>query len=210
MGDEDPFERNVFINCPFDARYLPLLQPLLFTVVSLGFTPKIALDRSDSAELRLDKISWLIQQSRFSIHDLSRIQAARKGKFSRMNMPFEFGIDYGCRLYGRGKLKSKACLILSKRQFEHMRAISDVAGIDAKHHNDHPPELVRQVRNWFVETVGVSGVPSASSLWYRFTDFMTDFYEKRVAEGFSPDDLNSMPVREFVNFILSWTKAGNA
>jgi len=36
------FDRNVFINCPFDDGYMPLLRPLLFTVYCLGFQPRIA------------------------------------------------------------------------------------------------------------------------------------------------------------------------
>jgi hypothetical protein len=50
---EADFKSNVFINCPFDEDYLPLLRPLLFTVVYLGFNPRIASERSDSAENRL-------------------------------------------------------------------------------------------------------------------------------------------------------------
>ncbi|MFL6236225.1 MAG: hypothetical protein ACJ76N_24045 [Thermoanaerobaculia bacterium] len=38
------FEKNVFINCPFDDGYRPLLRPLLFTILHLGFNPKIALE----------------------------------------------------------------------------------------------------------------------------------------------------------------------
>lgn len=29
----EDFSRNVFINCPFDAEYVSLLRPLLFTVI---------------------------------------------------------------------------------------------------------------------------------------------------------------------------------
>ncbi|MEP7011624.1 MAG: hypothetical protein ABJC13_14975, partial [Acidobacteriota bacterium] len=65
------FESNVFINCPFDATYLPLLRPLLFTVVFLGYSPRIASERFDSGENRIDKICSLIRESKYSIHDLS-------------------------------------------------------------------------------------------------------------------------------------------
>lgn len=201
---DDEFGRNVFINCPFDERYLPLLQALLFTIVHLGFTPRIALERSDSGELRLQKITDLIRRSRFSIHDLSRTQAAEPGEFYRMNMPFEFGVDYGCRLFGQSDLKRKRCLVLSGRPFEHARALSDASGIDAKHHNHEPLELVRQVRNWFVETADEGDVPSATKIWLGFTDFMLDFDRKRIADGFSAEDLDTMPVREFVGFIVRW------
>jgi hypothetical protein len=204
--DED-FGRNVFINCPFDERYLPLLRALLFTIVHLGYTPRIALERSDSGELRLNKISYLIRHSRFSIHDLPRTQAVEPGEFYRMNMPFEFGVDYGCRRFGQSNVKRKRFLVLSGLPFEHARALSDASGVDTKHHAHEPVELVRQVRNWFVETAGAHEVPSASRIWRDFSRFMVDFGEKRAADGFSPEDLNTMPVREFVGFIARWAAA---
>jgi hypothetical protein len=62
-GAIDGYELNVFVNCPFDDKYLTLLRPLLFTIVYLGYRPRIASERSDSGENRLDKICELIQQS---------------------------------------------------------------------------------------------------------------------------------------------------
>lgn len=38
------FETNVFVNCPFDDDYLPLIRPLLFTIIYLGLTPRITLE----------------------------------------------------------------------------------------------------------------------------------------------------------------------
>ena len=73
------FSKNVFINCPFDSEYHSLLRPLLFTAVYLGFNPKIALERSDSGEQRIDKICELIRESKYSIHDLSRLRSSRRG-----------------------------------------------------------------------------------------------------------------------------------
>lgn len=35
------FAKSVFINCPFDREYQTLLRPVLFTVLSLGFVPRI-------------------------------------------------------------------------------------------------------------------------------------------------------------------------
>jgi hypothetical protein len=186
MDAPGSFDQNVFINCPFDPSYLPLLQPLLFTLVFLGFTPRIAVERADSAELRLDKISGLVRQCRFGIHDLSRIRAARKGEFYRMNMPFEFGIDYGCRLYGPGRLRTKRCLVLSTRPFEYAKAVSDLSGIDARYHYGQPLELVRQVRNWFVETADGHRLPSASVVWYRFSDFIRTSTRRGSRKAFRP------------------------
>ena len=102
------FERSVFVNCPFDSDYLPLLRPLLFTILYLRFTPRIASERSDSGESRIDKICSLIRECRYSVHDLSRLRAGEIGEISRMNMPFELGIEYGCRLFGVAPLDREA------------------------------------------------------------------------------------------------------
>lgn len=108
------FEKNVFVNCPFDARYLPLLRPLLFTVIYLDLAPRISLEAIDSGELRLNKIVELIRESKYSIHDLSRCEAAAAGELYRLNMPFELGIDFGCRTYGRPRQRGKRTLVLCR------------------------------------------------------------------------------------------------
>ena len=46
--DEESYLRSVFINCPFDRSHVALLRPLLFTVVYVGFRPRIALEAFDS------------------------------------------------------------------------------------------------------------------------------------------------------------------
>ena len=50
-ADRD-FSSNVFINCPFDSDYVPLLRPLLFTVLFLNLNPRIASERFDSGEAK--------------------------------------------------------------------------------------------------------------------------------------------------------------
>jgi hypothetical protein len=106
------FDRNVFINCPFDGEYMPMLRPLLFTVIFLGFDPLIASGELNSGQPRIQKIIALITKSKYAIHDLSRIQAKRKGEYFRLNMPFEIGLDIGCQTFKSGKWKRKKCLIL--------------------------------------------------------------------------------------------------
>lgn len=69
------FDKNIFINCPFDKDYLPMLKTLLYVIKKIGYNPRIALERSDSGEVRLDKIKELIESSKYSIHDLSRIKS---------------------------------------------------------------------------------------------------------------------------------------
>jgi hypothetical protein len=179
----EEFRRNVFINCPFDSEYHSLLRPLLFTVVYLGFNPKIALETSDSGEVRINKICSLIRDSKYSIHDLSRLQARQAKEFYRLNMPFELGIEYGCRQFSSNHLREKRCLILEKDRFDYMKALSDLSGVDIKSHGNEPAGVVREVRNWFVETVGLRGVRSPTFIWYKFSDFMLDFLHEADRRG---------------------------
>jgi len=201
------FSRNVFINCPFDPEYVPLLRPLLFTVLFLNHNPRIALDRFDSGEARINKICELIKCSRYSIHDISRIRSKKRGEYYRLNMPLELGIDIGCRLGNEGILQSKTCLILEKEKYRYQKALSDLSNSDIKSHNDDPETIVFQVRNWFTE-LGLTNAPSATRIWERFNEFMADFRETRERDGFKDRDLEFMPVPEYINFIREWI-AGN-
>ncbi|MGB9180510.1 MAG: hypothetical protein WCB68_14855 [Pyrinomonadaceae bacterium] len=184
-----------------------MLRPLLFTIVYLGFNPKIALERSDSGEQRIDKICELIRKSKYSIHDLSRLKSKKEREFYRLNMPFELGIDYSCRRFASTYLKKKRCLILGKGAFDYKKALSDISGVDIKNHDNKPAKLVQAIRNWFVETVGLKNVAGPSAIWYKFNDFTSDFYTRRKGEGFSDEDLDMMPVREYINFIKRWIRS---
>jgi hypothetical protein len=97
MSDPAGFHQTVFLNCPYDDEYRPLLGALLFSVLDCGLTPRLASDQADSGQPRLEKIRELIRDSRFSIHDISRMDPLQPGDLPRFNMPFELGLDLGCR-----------------------------------------------------------------------------------------------------------------
>ena len=206
-GPHPGFDRNVFINCPFDSQYnSSFLRPILFTIIYFGFTPQIASQTADSGEQRIDKILSLILRSRYSIHDLSRIRSRRRGEFFRLNIPFELGIDYGCRRTSAGCLKKKRFLVLGAASHDYKRALSDLSGIDAKLHANDPEIAVIVLRNWFVDTVQLTDVPSGSAIWEKFFDFRVDFYAQRKRAGFSKRDINMMPVREYISAVRHWLK----
>lgn len=69
------YDRRVFINCPFDNDYLPLLQAIAFAVIDCGFSPRLAIQEVNG-RLRLEKMIDLMRASRLSIHDISRLPAA--------------------------------------------------------------------------------------------------------------------------------------
>ena len=198
------FEKSVFINCPFDNNYYTLLRPLLFTISYLGFCPKIATERSDSGENRITKIEELIKESKYSIHDLSRIRSMKKNEVYRMNMPFELGIDYGCRKYSKDNGIEKRQLILEKEPYTYRIALSDISGFDIKYHNDNPMVLVRIIRDWFVETVGTRKIKGPTEIWNLYNDFMYYLTVTRMRMGFSEEDISIMPVPEYLDAIAEW------
>ena len=48
-------------------------------------------------------------------------------------MPFELGLDFGCRRFGAGRLARKVILVLEQERFRYQAAISDLAGRMSKH-----------------------------------------------------------------------------
>ena len=201
-----PFETSVFINCPFDDEYLPLLRPILFCVGDLGFEPRIALERLNSGEPRVEKILELIEASKFAIHDLSRLKAEKEGQFFRLNMPFELGLDVGCRIFGNPRLAQKRCLILEAERYRYQAAISDLSNSDIAVHGNDPLAALTEVRHWLAGEAGIRA-PGPSALWGRFTDFMADNYDALIARGFSARDIENLPIRELLPCIRDWIAA---
>lgn len=197
------FEQNVFINCPFDDDYLPLLRPLLFCVLDLGFEPRIALETLDSAEPRIAKIIRLIEESKFGIHDLSRMRAKKAGEYYRMNMPFELGLDVGCRQYKGGKWGTKRCLVLEAERYRFQRAISDLSNSDIAVHGNQPADVITEVRNWLNNQAALHAVGPAR-IWGRFNDFMASNYDALTLRGFSDQDIVKLPIDELIGDMKAW------
>ncbi|KQV44681.1 hypothetical protein [Duganella sp. Root336D2] len=99
-GDEDNYNDNVFINCPFDEEFKPLQNAMVFAIFDCGFVPRCALEENDGADIRLDKIKRLIQSSRYGVHDISRTELDPANSLPRFNMPLELGLFLGARQYG--------------------------------------------------------------------------------------------------------------
>jgi len=154
MTAAPPFERSVFINCPFDPEFAPLLQAIAFCITDLGFFPRLAPENADNAANRLDRILELIRGSKYGLHDLSRCRAAAAGDYARLNMPFELGIDHGCARFGAGRLAEKSILILEETRYDYQKGLSDIAGWDIQPHDGDHIKAVRIVRNWLVRQTG--------------------------------------------------------
>lgn len=200
------FARNVFINCPFDDEYRTLLKPLLFTLRYCDLSPRIASERLDSSEVRLDKIVEIIQESKYGIHDLSRVRAGRAGEYYRLNMPLEIGLDLGCKFFHADeKFRNKRSLILEGERYSIHRALSDLSGMDVKCHENVAEKLVEVVRSWLVE-VGLTDVPGPNLIWDEFNIFNGDLYSQFSKNGFKDAQIERLPIPEFLDFMDYWLK----
>lgn len=210
------YSQNVFINCPFDDDYYELRKILIFSITYLGFTARISLEISDSWEIRLDKITRLIKESKYSVHDLSRLQSKSIDEFYRLNMPFELGLDYGLRKFNPS-FHDKRMLILEKSKFDYMKAISDINGMDIKNHDNDAETMVKKVRAWFAETTGSRNLISAGKVYSDYFEFQKDLFLDRMnrykaknkstetqAENFAKNEIEEMTIPELISEIKIW------
>ena len=204
---EIPFDQSVFINCPFDERYSPLLEAMAFCLVNLGFSPRLANERLEAGENRLDKIVNMIKGSMYSIHDLSRCKSERADEFFRMNMPFEFGVDLGLRLSGRDTWATKKFLIFEEHPYDLKRAISDIAGQDVAFHRSEFERVIENVRHFFRVEANYDA-PGPSRLISEYATFQGWLVEKKVHEGHSLKETMRLPSREKIDEMRSWVELG--
>ena len=170
------YERNVFINCPFDDEYKSLFYAIVFAVNDLGFKVKCAKDESNAGKSRIEKIRDLIAECKFSIHDISRVDLDSVNKLPRFNMPFELGLDLGCRQYGKSYHQGKVVLVLETEQYRYQKYISDLAGCDPVAHHDCEEDVIDQVRNWLRMALDPDSekTPSGSLIYQRYQQFQVD------------------------------------
>jgi hypothetical protein len=138
----------VFVNCPYDAEYLPLLQAMVFTVHACGLVARLGMLEVGSQHLRLDTLVQLIASCRFGIHDLSRVPRPGDDALPRFNMPFELGVSYGVFRLGPARCRQMRLLVLEAEPFRHQRTLSDLAGVDPKAHGNSEETLIRCVRDF--------------------------------------------------------------
>ena len=202
-----PFERSVFVNCPFDPSYAPILQAICFCIAYLGFFPRLAPENPDNAAARLDRIALLIAESKFGIHDLSRCQAQAVAEYARMNMPFELGLDHACRRFGSIAQQSKTILVLERNRYDYQRALSDISGWDIRSHQGDHLKAVRHIRSWLIAQAGAPSI-GASRIQGKYSAFQEWYWEREISAGSSEEDIREYPTTEVINAMHEWIEAG--
>jgi len=201
------FESSVFINCPFDDHYAPLLEALVFCVVYAGLKPRLASESLEAGQNRLDKIFQLIGSCRYSIHDLSLCRASAVGEYFRMNMPFELGLDLGYRKSNVQNGAQKKFLIFEAEPYDLKKALSDIAGQDVAFHRGNFQLVMKSVRD-FLRVEAEVQLPGAAKLESDYATFQGWMTEKKIHEGHSEHEALRIPTRERIDEMVAWVGLG--
>jgi hypothetical protein len=134
-----PAKHSVFVNCPFDAAYKPLIDAIILSTVACGFVPRTATDTGDVARPRMDRIERAMKECSYSIHDLSRCTGTGDWNLARFNMPLELGMAMSM---------AHDWLVLVPVGHDYAAFVSDLAGYDLKPHDQTHPAVIRAIMSW--------------------------------------------------------------
>ena len=204
------YHRRVFINCPFDNDYLPLLQAIAFAVIDCGFSPRLAIQEVNG-RLRLEKMIALMRDSRLSIHDISRLPAG-PGELPRFNMPFECGLFIGLKESGAEEHRDKQFLVLDAAAHQHQKTMSDVAGLDPKVHGNDPRKVIDAVRHFLAselrrQTPRQETAPGGASIWQRYQRFLGELHAAVTRVKLTASEILSFDyLSDLIELMAEWIK----
>ncbi len=173
--------RDIFVNCPFDDRFKPMFNAIVFTVVRSGYRARCALETDDAGETRLARIFNIIAACKFGIHDISRTDADEGSGLPRFNMPLELGIFLGAKRYGSRDQKGKICIIFDREQYRYQQFISDIAGQDIHSHEGDVRCVIRELTTWLRGQPGGSRVGGGHAIVEEYEEF--ERFLPRLCEG---------------------------
>jgi hypothetical protein len=162
-------DSSVFLNVPYDAAFENLLLAYIAAISAYGFAPRATLE-IPFGERRLDRILSLIRESRYSIHDLSRVQLDRKApRTPRFNMPFELGLTVALERTAHPEHSWIVCESVRRRI---NKSLSDLDGTDPYIHDGTITGVFRELGNAFV---GSSRQPTVTEMSQIYRVLRTQF-----------------------------------
>lgn len=143
---------SVFLNIPYDEGFEDLYLAYIVGLNQLGLRVNATLAVPNQG--RLEAIIGLIEESNFSIHDLSRIETS-KG-IPRFNMPVELGLALYRSHTTNGRHR---VYVFESKAHRAQRSTSDINGIDPQIHNGTAKGVMAGLRNIFRQPGDVTTVP---------------------------------------------------
>jgi len=137
----------VFLNIPYDKQFQSLCLAYICGISTFGFVPKATLEIPGGSR-RLDRIFKLIQNCRFSVHDLSRVELDKKRPPTpRFNMPFELGLSVAWDRMGR---KKHTWFVYERVERRLAKSLSDLNGTDPYIHGGTVAGVFRELCSAFI------------------------------------------------------------
>jgi hypothetical protein len=199
------YSNSVFLNVPFDRSYKPLFEAAIFAIYDCGFIARSAKEDEDSSTSRVEKIYRLIQESKFGIHDISRVTLDPKHRLPRFNMPLELGIWLGAKRYGNKRDRERRALVLDKVDYRYQKFCSDISGQDLRSHNNEPATLMRRVRNWLGNSPDYKDVafPGPEKIVTRYELFRTQLPARCKLHGLN---WRNLEFNDYSKLVAGWLK----
>lgn len=202
---ERRYEEDVFVNCPLDADYRPLFEAIVFTIHDCGYAARSALEVTDTSLVRIEKISRIIEECKFGLHDISRTELDRDTGLPRFNMPLELGLFLGAKRFGTGKQTAKNCLVLDVERYRYQKFISDISGQDISAHGGRQSQAIKVVRDWLSDVdPGSTKIPGEAVIADRYALFRNYLPAVCAREGFNVEELT---FNEYLLQVEEWLKA---
>jgi hypothetical protein len=192
------YSRNVFINCPFDRKHNALFRAMVFAVHDCGFIARCALETVDGGAVRIRKIIQIMRESRYGIHDISRIELDRGTRLPRFNMPLELGLFLGAKEFGVREQRMKECLILDRERYRYQAFCSDIAGQDILTHSGDADSVIAAVRAFLANKRAEDLLPSGSMIAQRYEVFRAELASSARPLHLTPSELTFTEFRTLV------------
>jgi hypothetical protein len=204
------YNDSVFINCPFDEDYKPILRAIVFAIYDSGFISRCALEEIDSGQNRLERILRIISECKYGIHDISRTELGH-ANLPRFNMPFECGLYWGSQHFGSDWHAKKKLLVLDSEANRYRNSLSDIAGQDIKAHDNNPCTAIDRVCTWLSSHSRRQTIPGGTEIWRRYEVFLAELPAILAEAGVTSDEINSLDYYGYyTKFVEKWLKIREA
>lgn len=180
----------------------------MFAIHDCGFIERIALEEAGTGQPRIDKIREIIATSRFSIHDLSRVERLPRAPLPRLNMAFECGLSLGARFFGAARDRTKDLLVLDSKPHQYKQTMSDIAGQDGAAHDNDPHKAIACVRSFLAHKSKRTNVPGEAYIVARYKLFRGDLPAMAKEARLSSRELTKLEYfPELLRLMSRWQRA---
>lgn len=177
---------------------------MVLTAVACGFDPRCARETDWKGQVRATRITDLLAECKYSIHDLSRRRGQGDENLARLNMAFELGMAFGIQQF-RSKLggPSHEWLVMGPPDTVIDKVISDLKGFHPVHHNETVPVVIMRVWDWLTQLPDFKAAPTAGVILDNYPKFVESL-EAGAQRAWSREQ------REYTNDPLPWNLILNA